>query len=1234
VIIAAHAILPLPSTQMLGEPMDAGRDKSLLIVNIDQEGNVLLEVRLGEEPERRRQIPAGTFISPLGLEQISHIRWYLEDYLQTPFGIYDQRASEASALLMDWGEQVFSALFGSGPGAEAYTLTTAGGHSNLEVCIQSDSPRWLAFPWELMKDPSRSRPLTLELAGLTRGLPNVTKPRGPLLKLPGNRVRVLLVIARPAGQADVSYRTIARQLVERLQDAPNHIELVVLRPPTFDALRRMLKDAQAADDPFHVVHFDGHGALMPPTAGATQDDEGAVLAFELPSGGQDLVAAPTVARLMREAQIWLVVLNACQSGAVGRHVDTSMATRLLAEGVASVVAMSYVVYVSTAAAFLGVFYERLFRGASVTEAVTAGRISLRASPNRPSPKGPTALEDWIVPVQYIRRDVAMPQLASADVTPGDGISTKHYRHIPDDRGTRAEAEANGEAFFGRDGAFYELDAAFTRARVVLIWGMAGIGKTALAQAYGRWCVRTGSVDSVTAVSLSTSRLGSPDAQAALLLKELARRVIGGEADAMNEQDRDVRLRRALAERRHIVIVDGLELAAPTTNSASKITPPHLAPAPILRVIETALTGLSSVLLTSRTIEPSLGRTVHRLRLQGLEPSEAIEYVDALLGAAPHTMDERVDRAFGELLQLVDGHPLALESLVPQLQFASARELLSGISGYDVTHQTDVSVSVEDLTASVHESYIRLSERSRKLLPALSLLYGATGIAMLSVFSDIATTTRFAGVEMQDWHAMLVEAASVGLAAEFEPDPYHCSLHPGLGPYFASFWATEDPDWSHRDAAIAAFSEVLAQLCGWALHEASPASSQVLRLHESNLRGFLSLSLARGAWDVAATLLERFSNWLDMQGRWQEGRALCIGAQAMVESHENWVGTPSMRVWLIAEHAEGGRNGQLHSFEASSQRFQAMLDLIGAQPDPAEWSEYRAVAEYGLGNTAIMSGDLDAASRRLHASHISFTEVDDADGVANSAHALGTVAQARQDFEEAKRWYLKSLDARGRSGNEPRAASTYLHLGVCTQAENEFSEAETWYRKALDVFSQSGDLYAAAKAYHNLGSVAHAQGQLDLASEWARAELRLVASIGDDAGEASACSLLSQVEAAAGNFAEATEWAERSYEIGHRLGDRELVSVACNQLGLLAWSDGRLDEALRYTVVSVGIWDYCPHPLSQGSPRLLAFLTAKLGIQILEHQWQEQYAVALPDDVRTFVISQPPVSIPEPSRRQS
>jgi hypothetical protein len=138
--------------------------------------------------------------------------------------------------------------------------------------FRSAAPGLLALPWELMRDSTG--PVALGAGGISRSLPFADSAE--TLAVPGGKLRVLMVISRPAGTADVEYQMVARPLLARLGAIRGEVDLTVLRPPTFDKLRQTVQRAADAGEPFHVVHFDGHGVM-------TGAGEG-VLAFELPGG--------------------------------------------------------------------------------------------------------------------------------------------------------------------------------------------------------------------------------------------------------------------------------------------------------------------------------------------------------------------------------------------------------------------------------------------------------------------------------------------------------------------------------------------------------------------------------------------------------------------------------------------------------------------------------------------------------------------------------------------------------------------------------------------------------------------------------------------------------------------------------------------------------------------------------------------------------------------------------------
>jgi hypothetical protein len=159
--------------------------------------------------------------------------------------------------------------------------------------------------------------------------------------------------------------------------------------------------------------------------------------------------------------------------------------------------MAYSVYAVAAAEFMAAFYESLFAGASVGQAVTAGRKRLFEHDDRPSPKGDIPLADWLVPVHYLRKEVRFPQAKSIRpaAAPSLDEALDQIRAAPSGAAATQDPLAPVDGVFvGRDDLFYQLETAARLQRVVLLTGPGGTGKTELAKGFARWWRDTGGVD--------------------------------------------------------------------------------------------------------------------------------------------------------------------------------------------------------------------------------------------------------------------------------------------------------------------------------------------------------------------------------------------------------------------------------------------------------------------------------------------------------------------------------------------------------------------------------------------------------------------------------------------------------------------------------------------------------------------------------------------------------------------
>jgi len=933
------------------------------------------------------------FPNPLTLRILKRLTWYLEEYLLFPYGAERDKAQKVEQEMKEWGESLFNQVFPQGnydPDPHfLYQEAVKRGLDTCELCIISEDTRFLMIPWELLRDPAPGR----YLAPLLKGLYRQRKSK-EIGSTPSSGIfRILLVISRPEGEEYIPLQTVARPVLEALHPLRRSVELEVLRPPTFDKLVRRLHNNKGY---YHVVHFDGHGVFGredPAQRGA------GYLLFEKEDGTEHIVSSQELGQELSTCRVPLFVLNACQSAREGRDPYSSVASQLVASGAEGVVAMSYSVYSTAAAKFMHQFYQALIDQKLLSEAVASGRRTLYADPYRDSVVGPLKLQDWMIPVLYQKEYGYTP------------IETVEERDISDAENVILLAQEvcpEGQfGFVGRDydllkieRALYESDHPW-----VVISGMGGCGKTALAYGFARWYAETG---------------GCPGGVFVTPFKEKAdiAQVIGSitgfgtDFSQLSQEEQLDLLINYLYENECLLIWDNFETVTGYPEGSQPLATKE-EQKNLSAFLKRLKGGKTRVIITTRKPDERWLKIGYQLvELKGLNKRDSGKLAESILkmvGRNPE--DFRDDPDYSQLLTLLRGHPRSLEVVLPHLQDESPAVIIQGLQ-HHLNELEDV------LDASLTYVFPLLSQQTQKHLPVVGLFTSFVNEGIVTLFSqreEYNYQEVMGEVDSRDWKKILKEAASVGLIRSLGSGLYE--LHPTFPMFLrqkiASVIGTDGLEKLNFD--FMKFYGDWAASLDVEIRKGSGNALVLTAIEETNLLRALYLAETNKEWAIAQYIVQALCEFYECRGRFNEWNALrnrlldSIGYEILADTDRD---KANLWMFLLGNKANSAlRRNELETAESS---YQHIIDYLVSSDDP---------------NVEPM------------------------------------IADERQQFDEAEKWYRKALEIREQLGLERDAASDYHQLGVIAQKQQQFDEAEKWYRKALEIREQLGLERDAALDYH-------------------------------------------------------------------------------------------------------------------------------------------------------------------------
>ncbi|MCD4779627.1 MAG: CHAT domain-containing protein, partial [Candidatus Omnitrophica bacterium] len=368
-------------------------------------------------------------------------------------------AKEKETFHIEFGKELYTKMFSGelGDYLERCHKDAKNNSETLRIYLRFDesTQKIAALPWEFLHngDTFLVAKRNTVISRLPSGV-NKSKFR-PLESI----LRMLVVVSSPDDprtpplNAELEQEVILEGVDPLYRE--NKIEVDFTEDASFETIGSYLIEKD-----YHIVHFTGHG---------TYKDGKGYLCLETEDAKARMVDNRSIADLLADRGVRLVVLSACVSGKVSnKEAYTDLASILVKENIPAVVAMQYPILDISVIQFTSVFYKTLASGMPVDLALAEARIAMK---NTEKSNG----VDFATPVLY---------LSDPDCIKIDEIKpvTSELLHRPQ---MLLNMQVMDKGFVGRRKELRLLHKGFKSdvKRAAIIHGFGGIGKTVLASRF-------------------------------------------------------------------------------------------------------------------------------------------------------------------------------------------------------------------------------------------------------------------------------------------------------------------------------------------------------------------------------------------------------------------------------------------------------------------------------------------------------------------------------------------------------------------------------------------------------------------------------------------------------------------------------------------------------------------------------------------------------------------------------
>lgn len=914
--------------------------------------------------------------------------------------------------------------------------------NGLRISLQFDDsvPELFNLPWEFLYN-GKNFLVTDRTILISRGIKGRDRRKlDPLNSI----LRMLVVISNPIGQDMMPLNTEHEQeVILEAIDKPlkeRKISVDFTNDATFENIQNYL-----LEDSYHIFHFIGHGSY--------HNDRG-YLVLESESGDAREVDNRAITDLLVGRNIRLVVLNSCQSGkASSKEAYADLASLLAKENIPAVVAMQYPIIDTSATRFAATFYHALASKSSIDLALTEARISIKNAENSNG-------IDFATPILYLSDPNCLTQ----------GKIDSEAQEVYDTPKMFINMPIMEKSFVGRQEELRLLQKLFQtdQRRAAIIYGLGGIGKTALAS---RLAVRMNKQFEGIFGMRFNAATRSED-----VLEEINNFLLLAGINNLNQiihEQIHIKVKaqiliNILIQHRYLLIFDNLEDCL--DEERRQIANPGLKEF-VQHLLENIFKNTKIILTTRYNFDPLDGKLVGAIEPMPL-PSLSFPQAVWLMNRYRQLEDLSTNRKL-QIYRAIGGHPWIID------QFAShaAAETVDSLM-LDMAFLRDEAKAFTLL----EKTYSKLDQDAKRLLLWSSIYDEAVPVEALSwIVGNEKMPRRQIGEPLKkliDW----------GLVAEQQTHGKTLYLMHTLA-----------KDLSKHECQMERLDRKTVLLRAAQYYENQVAIT-------GNLWDLLYARryyFQAEQWEIASDMAENSVEHLVGLGYIE--KAIDLLNQSIKTTSGTRKAAAKGNLAIIYYH--------LRELKTALRLYEEVKDISEKEGQ----KENVAIVLHMMGLIKQDQGDYDEAIRLYQQS----MKIDEHMKMF-ALYQIGVIYQIKGNYNEAIKFNQQSLKISNERGNEEGIAKALAQMANINLEKGNNKEAFEFYKQGLNIFKKLGNREGIAQSLHQFGVIYRREGNYEKAFDLCYQSLKMFEELGHKDGIANSHNLMGLLHEAENDYNHAVE----------------------------------------------------------------------------------------------------------------